>query len=69
MVPSGTPKDVVKRINAEVVGALRQPDVAQRVQDMGFTLVADAPDEAQAFMTAEVERWGKLVREANVNPD
>jgi tripartite-type tricarboxylate transporter receptor subunit TctC len=69
MVPSGTPKDIIKRINAEVVGALRQPDVAQRVREQGFTLVADAPEEAEAFMAAEVERWGKLVRDANVKPD
>jgi tripartite-type tricarboxylate transporter receptor subunit TctC len=69
MVPSGTPKDIIKRINAEVAGALRQLDVAQRVRDQGFTLVADTPEEAQAFMSSEVERWGKLVREANIKAD
>jgi tripartite-type tricarboxylate transporter receptor subunit TctC len=69
MVPSGTPKDIVKRINAEVVRALKQPEVSQRVRERGFTLVAYAPEAAHAFMAAEAARWGKLVREANVKPD
>jgi tripartite-type tricarboxylate transporter receptor subunit TctC len=69
MVPSGTPQHLIKRINAEVVAALTQPDVAQRVRDQGFDVVADTPQEAQAFMSAEVERWGKLVREANIRAE
>lgn len=69
MVPSRTPKDVIKRINAEVVGALRQPDTERTVRDLGFTMVANAPEEAQAFMATEVGRWGKLVREANVKAE
>ena len=69
MVPSATPKDVVKRIYEEVAGALKQPDMVQKVREQGFEVVASAPDEAQAFITKEVERWGKVVREANVKPD
>ncbi len=69
MVPRGTPKDVVARVNADVVAILRQADTAERVREQGFDVVANAPDEAQRFMASEVERWGKLVREANIRAD
>jgi tripartite-type tricarboxylate transporter receptor subunit TctC len=69
MVPSGTPKDIVARINAEVASVLKQPDTAERVRAQGFDIVANSAEAAQSFMAAEVERWGKLVREANIKAD
>jgi tripartite-type tricarboxylate transporter receptor subunit TctC len=69
MVPSGTPKDIVTRINAEVASVLKQPDTAERVRAQGFDIVANSAEAAQSFMAAEVERWGKLVREANIKAD
>lgn len=69
MVPSATPQDIVTRINAEVVRVLKQPDTAERVREQGFDIVANSADAAQSFMAAEVERWGKLVREANIKAD
>jgi tripartite-type tricarboxylate transporter receptor subunit TctC len=69
MVPGGTPKDIIARINAEVVNVLRQPDTAERVREQGFDIVASTPAAAQRFMNSEVERWGKLVREANIKAD
>ncbi|MDB5809798.1 MAG: hypothetical protein JWN94_1920 [Betaproteobacteria bacterium] len=69
MVPAGTPKHIVARINAEVTNALKQPDTADRVREQGFDVVANTPEAAQSFMAAEVERWGRLVREANIKAD
>jgi tripartite-type tricarboxylate transporter receptor subunit TctC len=69
MVPSGTPKDIVARINAEVASVLKQPDTAERVRAQGFDIVANSAEAAQSFMAAEVARWGKLVREANIKAD
>jgi len=69
MVPSATPRDIVARINAEVVNVFKQPDTAERLREQGFDVVANSPADAQAFMAAEVARWGKLVREANIKAD
>jgi tripartite-type tricarboxylate transporter receptor subunit TctC len=69
MVPGGTPKSVIQRINAGVTAALKQTDTAERVREQGFDIIANAPDEAQRFMAAEVARWGKLVRDANIKAD
>lgn len=69
MVPAATPKEIIARINAAVAAALSQPDVAARVREQGFDIIANSPQEAQSFMAAEVERWGRLVREANIKAD
>ena len=69
MVPAATPRHIVARINAEVVNVLKQHDTAERVREQGFDVVASSPADAQAFMAAEVARWGKLVREANIKAD
>ena len=69
MVPAGTPKEIVSRIQAEAMGALRQPDMTQKVREQGFEVVASTPESAQAFIAAEVERWGKLVRESNIKAE
>lgn len=69
MVPSGTPKPIVERINAEVASVLKQPDTAKRVREQGFNIVANSAGAAQSFMAAEVERWGKVVRDANIRAD
>ncbi len=69
MVPSATPNAIVARINAGVAGVLRQPDTAERVREQGFDVVASTVEAAQNFMAAEVERWGKLVREANIKAE
>jgi tripartite-type tricarboxylate transporter receptor subunit TctC len=69
MVPSGTPPNILERIHTEVASVLKQPDTTEKVREQGFDVVANSPDEAQKFMAAEVERWGKLVREANIKPD
>ncbi len=69
MVPAGTPKEIIARIHAESMNALRQPEMTQKVREQGFEVVASSPESAQAFIAAEVERWGRLVRDANIKAD
>ena len=69
MVPVGTPMEIISRIQAEAANALRQPEMMQKVREQGFEMVTSPPDNAQAFIAAEVERWGKLVRDANIKAD
>jgi tripartite-type tricarboxylate transporter receptor subunit TctC len=69
MVPAATPADIVKRIHAEVAGKLKQTEMFQKLHEQGFEVVANSPEEAQSFMAAEVARWGKVVREANIKVD
>ena len=66
LVPAGTPPAIVKKLYEEVGRAMRKPDVAQRVLDMGADVIVSSPQEFTAEIKAEVERWRKVVKEANI---
>ena len=67
--PAKTPKEVVARLNDAMVKALRAPDVSQRMNQIGFDVVASTPEEFGAFMKAEVERWTRVVAKGNIKPE
>jgi tripartite-type tricarboxylate transporter receptor subunit TctC len=68
-VPAGTPKDVVARINAEINKAIAAPDVQERIEKVGsLPGPIKTPDEIQAMMKSDFERWGKVVRAAGIKP-
>jgi tripartite-type tricarboxylate transporter receptor subunit TctC len=65
-VPTGTPKDIVARLNEGLNATLRQPDIVARLQQLNVDFRENTPEEFSAFVKAETERWGKVVREANI---
>jgi tripartite-type tricarboxylate transporter receptor subunit TctC len=66
VVPANTPKDIIGRLHAEIVRILNLPDVNERVAGLGFETLSGTPDEFQAFIEAEVGKWGRVVREAGL---
>ena len=65
-VPAGTPPDVVKLLNQEIVKALQLPDVKAKCKELGFDIVANTPEEFTAFLKTEVERWHKVIVDAKI---
>jgi tripartite-type tricarboxylate transporter receptor subunit TctC len=68
-VPAATPRPVVQKLNAEIGKALREPKVAERLQQLGLTVVADSPEEFARFVAAESEKMRKLVHESGARVD
>ena len=66
LVPSGTPPEIVARLNKEIVAALRQPDFVEWIDNNGSDVVASTPDEFASYMKAELVRWSKIVRDARI---
>ena len=67
LVPAKTPPTAVQRINAEIMKAMHDPDVLARYATMGVDPVAPHPPEAFGkFLQGEVDRWGKVIRDAHV---
>ena len=62
MAPAKTPKEVVATLNGAVVAALRNAEVARRLNELGYVAVGDAPEVFTAYVRAEIERLGKLIR-------
>ena len=67
--PKGTPKPVVDKLSQDLIFALNQPDVRQRMADAGSAIVASTPDEFRAFVQAEVERWALAVKSSGAKID
>jgi tripartite-type tricarboxylate transporter receptor subunit TctC len=68
LAPAGTPKAVVDLIHREVVKIVALPDVQRRLDQLGFQVVANAPDEFAAQIKTEMEKWAKVIRDANIKP-
>jgi tripartite-type tricarboxylate transporter receptor subunit TctC len=67
MVPAGTPKEIIALLNREIVGIVAQPDIREHLATLGFEVVARAtPDEFAARIKAETEKWGYVIRTANI---
>jgi tripartite-type tricarboxylate transporter receptor subunit TctC len=67
--PAKTPPQVVARLNDAAVRALRSPDVRERMNQIGFDVVASTPEEFGRFMKEEVERWTQVVNRGGIKPD
>jgi tripartite-type tricarboxylate transporter receptor subunit TctC len=68
-VHSGTPRAVVERLNAELAKALRNPQVAERLGQLGLAIVADTPEQFARFVAAESEKMRKLVEASGARVD
>ena len=68
-VPAGTPADVIARLNAGLNTALKSPSVAERLDSLSVLRRPNTPQEFGAFVNAEMAKWGKVVREANVKSE
>jgi tripartite-type tricarboxylate transporter receptor subunit TctC len=64
--PAGTPKDIITRLNAEVVKILAMPDVKARLLDAGIIATSSSPEAFAAYTQAETKRWAKVVKDANI---
>jgi tripartite-type tricarboxylate transporter receptor subunit TctC len=68
--PTGTPRPVMDRFNAELVKALKLPDIAKTLsENMGMDVQASSPEALQRFLVGEIARWGKVVKDNNIKAD
>jgi tripartite-type tricarboxylate transporter receptor subunit TctC len=65
---AGTPRNVMERLNAHIVKAVRTPDVSERIVQQGLELLTSTPDEFAAFFKSEVAKFSKVVRAAGIEP-
>lgn len=69
LVPAGTPRPIVDRLNREIVAALRSEMVTKPLVELGFEIVAGTPEEFAAVIAADVTRFGEIVRAAKIQVD
>jgi tripartite-type tricarboxylate transporter receptor subunit TctC len=69
VAPARTPRDIVMKLNDAIVRTLKSPDVRERLNQIGFDVVAGTPEEFGQFMKAEVERWALVVERGGIKTE
>ena len=66
VAPAGTPKAVIDKLANETQRILKLPDVAERIAALGAEAVGDRPEQFAAHIKAEIAKWAKVIKDANV---
>ncbi len=69
LAPAKTPRDIVARLNAEIVKALNVPDVRERLLSQSSEPVGNSPREFGAFVKSESEKWAGVIKRGNIRMD
>jgi len=67
--PKAVPAEIINLINSEVIAALRDPALKAKLADLGISPMRMTPAECQTFITAEVEKWAKVIKFASIKPE
>jgi tripartite-type tricarboxylate transporter receptor subunit TctC len=68
-VPKKTPAEIVNKLNQVISGALDDPKMKARLADLGGTALAGTPSDFGKLIAEETEKWGKVIRAANIKPE
>jgi tripartite-type tricarboxylate transporter receptor subunit TctC len=69
LAPAGTPREIIQRLNVEIVRILQSPDVKERFLKQGVDVQTGTPEQFDAFVKSEVARWAKVIKDAGIRAD
>ena len=67
--PKNTPTEIVDKLNKEINAALANPKMKAQLADLGGMVLALSPAEFGKLIADETEKWGKVIRAANIKPE
>ena len=67
--PAGTAKNIIAVLNREIAKAVASPDIKERLPVLGFAPVGSSPEELASLIRSDMDRWGKVIRAANLKTD
>ena len=67
--PRGTPPEVIEMLNREINAGLASPGIKARYADLGHTVLMGSPADFGKLIADETEKWGKVIRAANIKPE
>ncbi|MFO1313036.1 MAG: tripartite tricarboxylate transporter substrate binding protein [Burkholderiales bacterium] len=67
--PAKTPKEIVDKLNREIVAIMKDPDTAKKFADQGADIVTGSPEDFAKFVQIELAKWSKFVKEAKITAD
>jgi tripartite-type tricarboxylate transporter receptor subunit TctC len=66
IVPARTPQEIIRKVHADTVAALAEPAVREKLEAGGVMVIGSTPDELASFLSSELDRWGQVIKEANI---
>jgi tripartite-type tricarboxylate transporter receptor subunit TctC len=69
LAPAGTPKDVIAKLNAAINAALKAEDVQAKLTGAGIQIQGGTPEQFAAVIQSEIDKWGKVVKGAGIQPE
>jgi tripartite-type tricarboxylate transporter receptor subunit TctC len=69
LAPAGTPKEIVTKLNVAINDALKLPDVRARLSGAGIEIQSGTPEQFASVIKNEVDKWGRIVKEAGIQPE
>ena len=69
LAPANTPREIVNKLNSELAKVMAQPDTIKALNDAGVEPSLSTPEALQAYMVQEMDRWGKVVKSANIKAE
>jgi tripartite-type tricarboxylate transporter receptor subunit TctC len=69
LAPSGTPKDIIQKLNGEFNKALKQPDLFKKLSDQGADPIGGSSEKFAALIKEDLQRWGKVVKQSGARVD
>ena len=69
LTTGGTPREIVARLNAEIVKALNSPDVKEQFISRGLLPIGNTPEQFDAYIRTEMSKWSKIIKEAGIKVD
>ena len=69
LAPAATPREIIKKLNAEAVKVVAMPEVRKRLANEGADPVGSTPEEFDAYIRSDIEKWIKVVEKAGIKPE
>jgi len=69
LAPAKTPPEIIKRMNEALNRALKDPEVAKKLDAQGIDVVGGTPEAARSFINQQIDTWAKVVKDNNIKPD
>ena len=67
--PKNTPMEIIEKLNKEINAALADPKIKARLADLGGTVLPGSPAEFGKLIADEIEKWGKVIKFAEIKPE
>jgi tripartite-type tricarboxylate transporter receptor subunit TctC len=69
LVPAATPKPIVAKLNAEMLAALKSPEVQEQYKHHGLEAAGNTPEAFGKFLAADLDKWRQLIKAANIKAE